>query len=602
MKRDFFKEIQEYFTLFCRAIQITRENEKTLFNSIVGISILQGFVPVAISYFAKLIIDELVSKDDFQHLIHLSFIEMFLVMLLMGLNQYNSFLQYKMRERLWHNLSEKINLHASKLDLDFFESPENYNNLTKAQQNIGFRPVMMTVNLMNGIRYFTLLTGFSLTLISYYPLALCFLLLALIPTALAARDAGHITFASHDMTTQDGRRAAYYDGMMISDGAAKELRLFDLSHWFIEKRGEYSQRVISKKIEAQAEASKKLAFSSAISQLAQYFCYIFAISETFNGRLNIGDFSLVVVAITQIRSNISLSLAELGSVFENSLFIRDLLKFLDYRPKILAPQSPAEIPTDSAPHISVENISFTYEGSSQAVFENLTLNIKSGRITAIVGANGAGKTTLVKLLTRLYDPQKGSIKIEGIDIKSFDPIEYRRQFGVIMQDFIRYQLTLKENIIFGNVNSINSDIFSAVVKNARVEDFATMLPKTWETVLGRQFDPTGQALSGGQWQRVALARALYRNASILILDEPTSALDPEAELEVIRAYQQFMAGKTCLLISHRLNAIKDADYIFVLDRGKIIEEGNHKDLMDNKGKYYSMYNSQADSYKITEEV
>lgn len=243
-------------------------------------------------------------------------------------------------------------------------------------------------------------------------------------------------------------------------------------------------------------------------------------------------------------------------------------------------------------------MTFTYPGADKPVFQNLTLELRAGETTALVGVNGAGKTTLVKLLTRLYDPQEGRITLDGVDIRDFDPDEYRRSLGVVLQDFTRYQLSARENIALGRVGETDEDArLHDAAQRSNALELIQGLPEGWDTLLGRQFHIRGQDLSGGQWQRIALARALYRDAPILLLDEPTAALDAETEAELFGKYRDLTRGKTTLLITHRFNTVRMADRIVLLEHGRILEDGTHAELLALGGRYAEMYEVQAEVYR-----
>ena len=218
-------------------------------------------------------------------------------------------------------------------------------------------------------------------------------------------------------------------------------------------------------------------------------------------------------------------------------------------------------------------------------------------MVALVGENGSGKTTLIKLLCRLYDPVSGNIAIDGIDLRQFDPVAIRREVSVILQNYARYCLTARENIWLGDISLPAHDdkIFHAA-RQTRADDFIQKLPRGYETVLGHEFEDQGE-LSQGEWQKVALARAFLRQAQLIILDEPTSWMDARAEYEVFQSFRKMFQDRMVLLISHRFSTVRLADYIYVLEGGKIIEGGTHDELMRRGGKYAQLFEMQASSYR-----
>jgi ATP-binding cassette subfamily B protein len=259
-------------------------------------------------------------------------------------------------------------------------------------------------------------------------------------------------------------------------------------------------------------------------------------------------------------------------------------------------EEPVIVPGAFTKKLDIQNISFSYPGNNQSVINNVSFEIKKGEIVALVGPNGAGKSTLVRLFCRLYDPETGSIKIDGNDIKNMDPVEYRRFFSVVFQDFMLYNLSAGENIRLGNMGIENpkEKIISAASLTG-IDNLLSSLPNGYDTVIGNLFDDSRE-LSWGEWQKIAIARALFREASILILDEPSSALDSETESEIFSRFREIVKGKTAILISHRFTNVKLADRIIVLNKGGVEENGTHEELMKKMGLYYNMYIKQRSRF------
>jgi ATP-binding cassette subfamily B protein len=244
-----------------------------------------------------------------------------------------------------------------------------------------------------------------------------------------------------------------------------------------------------------------------------------------------------------------------------------------------------------------QNVSFQYPGSSRLVLNHLNFQLRPGERVALIGENGQGKTTIVKLITRLYDPSEGRILLDGIDLREYDLEDLHREMGVIFQDFMRYEMTARENIAVGRVEEIdNLELLQGAARKSMADHIIGRLPEHYEQMLGRRFD-RGMDLSGGEWQKVALARAYLRDAQVLILDEPTAALDALSEFEVFRRFSELTAGKTALFISHRFSTVRMADRIVVLANGRIVEEGSHDQLASLGGRYAEMFEMQASSYR-----
>ncbi len=242
-------------------------------------------------------------------------------------------------------------------------------------------------------------------------------------------------------------------------------------------------------------------------------------------------------------------------------------------------------------------MSFQYPGSEKYVLKNINLFIKPGESIALVGLNGAGKTTLIKLLTRLYDPTEGRITLDGTDLREFDLNSLHQRFGVIFQDFVRYQFSVRENIGFGQIEELDNQArIEMAADKGGADEVVAELPDGYDTVLGRRWN-RGHELSGGQWQKIALSRAFMRKAEVLILDEPTSALDAEAEYEIFLRFRELMEGRVAVLISHRFSTVRMADRIVVLQEGRIVELGSHEDLMSRNQASAHLFNLQAEGYR-----
>lgn len=563
-------------------------------------TVFLGLTPVATAYIAKLIIDHIAEGRGLTPSLWWLVAAQLALTATAGLSRYGSAAaQEILRERTWHTLSLKVMRHAAELDLEFFERPESHDALAKAQRELGFRPMMATLNLLNALQGLATVLGFILVILTLQPVLVLVLLVALVPALVAANESGHITFSAYDMTTSDGRRAAYFDTLLASDGTAKEVRLYNLAPYFLSHRHAYATKVIDAKNRAALWKFFAFARADIVSVLVQYAAFAFIVVQAVRGHISIGDFVLLSSALAMVRTTLANSLANLGEVLEHSFFFRNLTDFLAIKPSLVAPEKPKPVPKRPLRGIVLENVTFAYPGAKRPVFENLSLELRAGEATALVGVNGAGKTTLVKLITRLYEPQEGRITLDGIDIRDFEPKEYRKLFAVILQDFVRYQLSVRENIALAKVDeATNQRRLEKAAREANILTLIESLRDGWDTFLGRQFEATGQELSGGQWQRIALARVLYRDAPILIFDEPTAALDAEAEAELLRTYRDLTKGKLSLLITHRFNTVKMADRIIVLEHGQVIEDGTHSELMHRQGRYFQMFTIQASTYNL----
>lgn len=284
-------------------------------------------------------------------------------------------------------------------------------------------------------------------------------------------------------------------------------------------------------------------------------------------------------------------------VSEQALFLKDLFEFFEMQPAIRSLPGALPAPRPIRDGFRFENVAFAYAGASRAVLKQINFHLAPGEKVALIGANGAGKTTLVKLLARLYEPTEGRILLDGVDLREYSVEDLRREVGVIFQDYVRYDLLVKENIGFGKIEDLASEnLIERAAQKSQAAEMIGKLPQQFDQIVGRRFDG-GVDLSGGEWQKLALARAYMRDAQLLILDEPTATLDARAEYDVFLRFAELTRGKMSVLISHRFSTVRMADRILVLAGGEITEQGSHRELLDLGGLYAELFELQAAGYR-----
>src|SRR5258706_12417726 len=331
--------------------------------------------------------------------------------------------------------------------------------------------------------------------------------------------------------------------------------------------------------------------------MGYYSAYVFVIWRTVAGAMSNGTLTFLTGAIQQASSNIQQIFSTLAAIGDQALFLTDLLAFFEMQPTIRSKPNALPVPRPIVQGIAFRNVSFCYPGNSRRVLDSINFQLRRGERLALIGENGEGKTTIVKLMTRLYDPTEGQVLLDGIDLREFEIEDLHREIGVIFQDFMRYEMTARENVAVGRIEEINNlDLLQIAASKSMADGVIGRVPGKYEQKLGRRFGQRG-GLSGGEWQKVALARAYLRDAQLLILAGPTSALDARSEFEVFRRFSELTAGKMALFISHRFSTVRVADRILVLANGKIAEEGTHDQLARLGGRYAEMFEMQASSYR-----
>src|SRR5215207_108255 len=315
------------------------------------------------------------------------------------------------------------------------------------------------------------------------------------------------------------------------------------------------------------------------------------------GRLSIVAAGAALVAIRLLASQIQSGLSGVQAIFESGQFIDDLDGFLTLAPAAEG-GSRAIAPPPDFRRVRADAVSFSYPGRSALALQSASIEINQGEVVAPVGENGSGKTTLAKVIAGLYEPGSGAVRWDGVDVRTFRPELFRERVAIIFQDFVRYALSAEENIAVARPDDeIDHAAIREAARIADADSFLSILPAGYQTPLSRRF-VGGHELSGGQWQKVAIARAFYRNAPLVIIDEPTAALDARAEYELFSSLHEVLRGRSALIISHRFSTVRTADRIYVLDHGRVVEQGSHDELVALRGQYAELFHLQASAYSV----
>ena len=388
------------------------------------------------------------------------------------------------------------------------------------------------------------------------------------------------------------REASYLSVLTTGDNAAKEMRAFMLGPYLIDKYRSIKRKLLQQQLAINKRRTIIELISTVMATSAFFAVTAYIIFGTLNGTTSVGDIAIFVVVFPQSFAIMQSMVAAISRLYQNNMYMADIFELFNLKPDIEVTKKEATDFTSTRKDFYIDNLSFKYPHADESVLNNISLTIPSGKIIALVGLNGAGKSTLIKLLCRLYDPVEGTIKINETDIRDIAIAEYRSQVSVVFQDFVRYNMSAAENIWFGDIQKkINLDEIKQAAANSGAADFIEDFPDLYQTMLGRVFD-NGHEISIGQWQKLAIARAFYSNSGLIIFDEATSALDAVSESELFRRIKEKMGNRSALVISHRLSAIKQADYIYVMADKRIVESGTHDTLINLNGKYAAIYRSE----------
>jgi ATP-binding cassette, subfamily B, bacterial len=500
-------------------------------------------------------------------------------------------------DRYTYHVSVQVMQQAAQLDLTTYEDPVFYDRLERARAQATDRLAM--IQQMGRLFQFVVLTIiWSGVLIYRSPWMILLLIAGVLPAFFGETHFAFLGYAKNFRQTPAKRQMDYLRQVGGSKEAAKELKLFNLSNYLTDRFKSLSKNIYEEDV---ALSRKKLIWGgllSLISTLGYYGAYVFAIYEAVIGRYpTIGVFSLITLAIQQSSTNFQQAFSTASGIADQALFLTDLIAFFEMKATVQTKPNALPAPRPIRRGFEFRNVSFAYPGTERRVLKNFNFHLDRGQRIALIGENGQGKTTVVKLITRLYDPTEGEILLDGIDLREYSLEDLHREMGVIFQDFMRYEMTARENIAVGRIDVPHSEeeIEDAAHKSL-AEGVIARMPGGYDQMLGRRFEG-GVDLSGGEWQKIALARAYLRNAQLLILDEPTAALDAKSELEVFERFAELTEGKMALLISHRFSTVRMADRIVVLEGGQLVEEGTHQQLMALGARYAGMFEMQAASYR-----
>src|ERR1700726_206138 len=562
--------------------------------------LFSSLLPVVLLWITKLIVDRIVHavsthqpvQPGFWWLVAAEFALAVLNSILLRSIDYSDSL---LADKYTRHVSIRVMNHAASPDLIAYEDPVFYDRLERARVQATDRLVMIQA-IGRLVQQAITTIPLSVSIMLFSPWLMLLLIAGVLPAFLGESHFAFLGYAKNFRQTPVRRQLDYLRLLGRSKEAAKELKLFGLSKFLTQRFTKLSDGIYEENV---ALSRRKLiagAFLSLIAYAGYYSAYAFVIWRTVTGMYTIGLWYLLSGAILQASNNLQQIFSTLSGIADQALFLTDLLAFFDMQPTIRSKPEALPAPRPIVRGFEFRNVSFRYPGSSRLVLNGLNFHLHPGERVALIGENGEGKTTIVKLITRLYDPTEGHVLLDGVDLKEYRLEDLYREIGVIFQDFMRYEMTARENIAVGRIEEIDDLALLAPAARKSLADGVIAKIGGYDQMLGRRFE-TGVDLSGGEWQKVALARAYLRDAQLLVLDEPTAALDARSEFEVFQRFAELTAGKMALFISHRFSTVRMADRIVVLENGRIAEEGSHDQLASLGGRYKEMFEMQAASYR-----
>lgn len=585
-------------------IKLVWEANPRLLCGMIALSVLDGVLPLVQAFIAGNLINILVEIAGSHAVADLGRIVFFLLLQLayMVLSRVTTRLSNTMTHlagllvtgHIKTVLAEK----AKEVDLANFDLPTFYEKLENARTEASSRPVSIINAMLSFFSKLISTVSFTVLLGAVSPLIPLSVILLSLPSAVINFKYKKISFKYVKDHTNERRKMNYCANILTDKDQVKEIKLLRLHDVFIKRYKTLFKSYYAglKKIYLREDLLHIIVhlISSAVN--CAFFLYI-AYKVCFDS-MPVGDYTIYTGALTSILSGIASLVSYSSTIYEGTLFIDNMIDYLHVEPTVIPSAEPPRNPRLGIPHtIEFRDVSFAYPGTQIRVIDHVSFKLEGGKSYVLVGLNGAGKTTLIKLMTRLYDPTEGDILLDGVNIREYDVDALYDLFGIVFQDFAKYAVSLRENITFGDATKeADEERLDYAAKQSCADEFISRLPHGYDTPLMRLFEDDAVDLSIGQWQKVSIARAFYKNAEILILDEPTASLDPMAEAEIFHQFDALRAGKTTVFVSHRLSSATDADDIIVMQRGRIIEEGDHKTLMEKGGAYYKLFTLQAEKY------
>lgn len=597
--RSEFSKIKQIARAGVRLHGEAYKSDRLVYLGIIIVTLFTALIPYVSNYVSGSIVDQLVAitSNNVNADILYNLIAVFIILLVVErvVGSLYGYFDTAQWIKLYNYFSVKSAVVTSGFDVEHYENSEYNDIIKKANESFSGRLVNFlsrSTGLLSDI--VSIFAGFFIIFL-VSPILFVIILLTSFPDFVLDLFFGKTKYGVWDEDT--GVRRDYWDTQMYlsSDRYLKELKIFGSRNYLLNRMKKLLYGFQGRQLNLELKRFYASSGMSLISGVGFGLMYIVLIKQVLDQSITLGNFTFYVASVRALSNSISSFLRSLSRLYENGLYTIDFYKMLDFKPLLKSGRISAKY--TKPPKIEFKDVEFKYSNTNKNIFSGLNITIEPGEHIAIVGENGAGKTTFLSLLSRFYDTTKGQVLINGVNIKNLKQNDWHKNIALLSQDFARYHFDAKTNIGIGDIEKMRDmKSIKNSAKASGADSFISKLDNKYNQVLNRRY-PKGVDLSTGQWQKVALARAFFKNSPILILDEPTSAIDPKAEYEIFQKLFDFAKDKTVIIISHRFSTVRNADRIIVMDGGKIVEEGSHKQLIEKGGLYKEAYDLQKKGYE-----
>ena len=586
--------MKKNFRIAIHFLKLASKMSKTYIPLLYGTAILKALAPFLNIIMPRFIIDELMGEKRIRLLI------LYVTITIVGNGLFSllvKFLDTRVEIAnfaLVNSFELHMGKHIMSMDYENLEDPEILDRKEKAIFPINNQGVLwrMFGSMINLLQSAITIIGLIVIVATLNVYLLWIIVLIMLINASLLKKEQNLIFEMNQRLIPLNRKIGYYITLISDFTFAKDVRIYNMKPYIMKKVDAYSIKSLQQFSEYFPKYGKADGISAINVQLQMLVVYAYMAWQVLKGILGIGEFTMYIAAANNFSTSVYGMLFNFVEFIQNCKYLEQYLEFEQLPEK--SDSGTRKLDKNKGIEIEFCNVSFKYPRCDAYTLKNVSLTIRDGEKLSIVGQNGAGKTTFIKLLCKLYEPQSGEIRINGVNIKEYSREEYHQLLSVVFQDYKLFSFSVRENISFHA--AIEEQKLKHALEKAGLKDRIDKLERGFETSIYKNFDKEGVELSGGESQKLAIARAIYKDSPIVILDEPTAALDPYAEFEIYTRFHELVNNRTAIYISHRLSSCRFCDHVAVFDQGELVEYGTHQELERQNGLYSKMWHTQAQYY------